>query len=85
LLKGLSNRYPLIYVQSREEHRLERQMEELSRIHYGDDRPVAMWSAALGLSGRDALTNPLDVIHAIRVTTQEGFYLLRDLPALLLR
>ena len=83
LLKGLMNRYPLIYVQSREEHRLERQVRELSRLHYGDDRPVVMWSAALGALGREALAKPMAMLHAIRESTEEGFYLLRDLPALL--
>ena len=83
LLKGLMNRYPLIYVQSREEHRLERQVRQLSRLHYGDDRPVVMWSAALGAPGREALAKPMAMLHAIREATEEGFYLLRDLPALL--
>jgi SpoVK/Ycf46/Vps4 family AAA+-type ATPase len=82
LLKGLLNQYPLIYLQSREEQRLERQLSELSRVHYGDNRPVLVWSAALGLQGDATLANPLEVIQAIRASHQESFYLLRDLPAL---
>jgi len=82
LTKGLLNRYPLIYVQSREEERMERQLEQLSRKHYGDDRPVLSWSAAEGLAGDETLTDPLAVIHAIRRADKPGFYLLRDLPAM---
>ena len=51
LVKGLINQYPLIYLQSREEQRLERQLTALSRAHYGDDRPIMLWSTALGLQG----------------------------------
>lgn len=82
LVKGLINEYPLVYLQSREEQRLERQLTELSLSHYGDDRPVQVWSAALGLQGNATLTDPLAAIHAIRESTQECFFLLRDLPAL---
>jgi SpoVK/Ycf46/Vps4 family AAA+-type ATPase len=82
LTKGLLNHYPLIYLQSREEQRLERQLENLSRAHYGDDRPVKVWSAALGLDGNSAQADPLEVIQTIRHTNEECFFLLRDLPAL---
>jgi ATP-dependent 26S proteasome regulatory subunit len=82
LTKGLLNQYPLIYLQSREEQRLERQLAELSRAHYGDDRPVVVWSAALGLHGDPAQADPLEVIQTIRRWNQECFFLLQDLPAL---
>ena len=82
LQKGLINQYPLIYLQSREEQRLERQLRVLSRAHYGDDRQVRVWSAALGLDGDAALADPLAVIQAIRNSGDQCFYLLRDLPAL---
>jgi AAA+ superfamily predicted ATPase len=82
LTKGLINQYPLIYVQSREEQRLERQLNQLSRMHYGDDRPILEWSAAQGLTGDDTLTDPLEVISAIRKAETPCFFLLRDLPAL---
>lgn len=82
LHKGLINQYPLIYLQSREEQRLERQLTALSRSHYGDDRPVRVWSAALGLEGDIGLTDPLLMIQAIRASAEEQFYLMRDIPAL---
>ena len=66
LIKGLLNQYPLIYLQSREEQRLERQLAELSRAHFGDDRPIEVWSAALGLHGDLAQADPLEVIQTIR-------------------
>ncbi|GAB6047360.1 AAA family ATPase [Methyloparacoccus murrellii] len=82
LVKGLINQYPLIYLQSREEQRLERQLTALSRAHYGDDRPIMLWSTALGLQGDAALSEPLEMIRILRQSNQECFYLLRDLPAL---
>ncbi len=82
LIKGLINEYPLFYLQSREEQRLERQLAELSRTHYGDDRPVLIWSAALGFQGDAALTDPLEMLNAIRHSNHESFFLLQDLPAL---
>ncbi|MFM2007414.1 MAG: hypothetical protein RLZZ09_3069, partial [Pseudomonadota bacterium] len=75
LTKGLINQYPLIYVQSREEQRLERQLSQLSQIHYGDDRPILEWSAAQGLAGDDTLTDPLAVIRLIRKADKTCFYL----------
>ena len=82
LTKGLVNQYPIIYLQSREEQRLERQLAALSRSHYGDDRPVRTWSAALGLEGDLSLADPLEMVRTLRESGQESFYLLRDLPAL---
>mgnify|MGYP006267752941 CR=1 FL=1 len=84
LQKGLINQYPLIYVQTREEQRLERQLVALSRQHYGDDRRVMTWSAARGLAGDRALADPLELVETLRQSGQECFYLLHDLPALLM-
>ncbi len=86
LRKGLLSHYPLFYVLCREEERLEGQLARLSREHYGDDRPVAMWTAARGLGiGGEPSTAAGDILSALRTVrdaAQDGFYLLKDLPAL---
>lgn len=82
LALGLTNRYPLIYVKSREERRLVKQLESLSKSHYGDSRPVRIWTCSEGLDGNAALSDPLTVIRHIRNSGEDGLYLLKDMPAL---
>jgi SpoVK/Ycf46/Vps4 family AAA+-type ATPase len=85
--KGLLSHYPLFYVLCREEQRLESQLARLSREHYGDDRPVITWSAARGFDTPQGAGagqgDPLEVLKAIRNSDRDGFFLLKDLPALL--
>jgi SpoVK/Ycf46/Vps4 family AAA+-type ATPase len=84
--KGLSSRYPLFYVLCREEERLESILAHVSRSHYQDNRPVVSWSAARGFRNLDgkkiAANDPLQALNAILNAEQEGFYLLKDFPAL---
>lgn len=54
LALGLTNRYPLAYIKSREERRLVKQLESLSKTHYGDSRPVHIWTCSEGLDGNVA-------------------------------
>jgi AAA+ superfamily predicted ATPase len=82
LLKGLTQKYPLVYVKSREEDRLEKQLAQLSRVHYGDDRRVLSWSLADGLDGDKSLTDPLAVIQILRKGGRDAFFWFKDLPAL---
>jgi ATP-dependent 26S proteasome regulatory subunit len=84
--KGLLSHYPLFYVLCREEERLESLLAQLSRAHYQDDRPVIQWSAASGFKNQPESAvgpgDPLQVLRDIQSSDRDGFYLLKDLPAL---
>ncbi|MEY2696688.1 MAG: hypothetical protein RL333_826, partial [Pseudomonadota bacterium] len=82
LALGLTNRYPLAYIKSREERRLVKQLESLSKTHYGDSRPVHIWTCSEGLDGNLALADPLAVIRHIRSASDDGLFLLKDMPSL---
>lgn len=87
LHKGLLSRYPLFYVLCREEQRLENQLSRLSREYYEDDRPVKVWTAAKGFTpfsekDRAVKNDPLAALTDIRDSESDGFFLLKDLPAL---
>jgi SpoVK/Ycf46/Vps4 family AAA+-type ATPase len=70
----------------REEERLENQLARMSREHYGDDRPLITWTAARGFDNRQDQSpggnDILQVLRSILVSDRDGFYLLKDLPAL---
>ena len=84
--KGLAARYPLIYVLCREEERLEALLGRLAAAHYGEARPVQVWTSTEGFvltSGAvDGTRDPLDALRHIAAADRDGFYLLKDLPAL---
>ena len=84
--KGLAARYPLIYVLCREEERLEALLGRLAAAHYGEARPVQVWTSTEGFvltSGAvDGTRDPLDALRRIAAADRDGFYLLKDLPAL---
>jgi ATP-dependent 26S proteasome regulatory subunit len=80
--KGLSSHYPLFFILCREEERLEKQLARMSREHYGDDRPVVAWTASRGIENGEQ-ASALDMVRSILDSDRDGFYLLKDLPALL--
>jgi hypothetical protein len=82
LALGLTNRYPLSYVKSREERRLVKQLEALSKAHYGDARAVRIWTCSEGLDGDVSLADPLAVIRHIRASKEDALYVLKDMPSL---
>lgn len=80
--KALTGGQPLIYVRCHEEERLERLLTKLSQSHYGDTRPVQVWTATRGFPGEDP-TQPhdaLETLGSIFSSPREGFYLFKDLP-----
>lgn len=86
LRRGLLSRYPLFYVLCKEEERLETILAGISREHYGDGRPLIPWSAArgfhtLGKQGEDC-KDPLQALKFVLSHEQDGFFVLKDLPAL---
>ena len=86
--KGLAARYPLFYVLCREEERLEALLGELAAAHYGEARPVQVWTSTEGFTApggsADGTTrDPLQALRRIATADRDGFYLLKDMPALL--
>lgn len=83
--KGLSAGHALFYVLCQEEARLERMLAEISAGHYGDDRPLVIWTAAAGFrdgdAGAETITDPLEAVRHVASGRREAFFLLEDLPA----
>ena len=48
LLNAIYSRYPLLYVATWEEERLEQVLRQISRTVYKDERPVVLWSTGRG-------------------------------------
>ncbi|KAF0103269.1 MAG: vatH [bacterium] len=83
--KGLSAGHALFYVLCQEEARLERMLAEISAGHYGDDRPLVIWTSAAGFRAGDAdpqpITDPLEAVRHVATGQREAFFLMEDLPA----
>lgn len=84
--KALAARYPLVYVQCHEEARLEGLLSQASADHFGDARPLTVWTRTRGFTvGRKVtapICDPLDALRHIRDSVAGGFYLMADLPAM---
>ena len=82
--KALTGGQPLIYVRCHEEDRLTRLLERLSESHYGDARPVHVWTATSGFPGQTSghPHDPFEALRSILAAPREAFYLLKDLPLL---
>ena len=86
ITRGIASHYPLFYIQSWEEERVERALAQLSETHYGDDRPIRAWTAAHGLNIKgkavEGSKDPLVALEYIHNSKDEAIYLFKDLPAL---
>lgn len=85
IIKGVTSRFPLLYIVSWEEDRVETALSKISAAYYKDDRPLIIWSAVRGFytgaQPRTEVTDPLAALQAIADADGEAFYLLKDLPA----
>ena len=85
--RALLGSYPLIYVQSWEESRVERALAVLAQKYYERPVPFAVWTCVDGWTGLgDAPADTRDPLRALDVMLQApgpGFFLMKDLPALL--
>jgi SpoVK/Ycf46/Vps4 family AAA+-type ATPase len=85
--KGLASRYPLIYVRCGEEDRLESLLGGLSARHYGETRPLQVWTSTEGFAGAGVpgagSRDPLEALRHIAAAERDAFFLLKDYPALL--
>jgi len=85
LRRALVGGYPILYVQSWEEGRVERALTSLAQKFY--DKPVAFstWTCVDGVvSGGERwpdTTDPLKALDAILAAPGPGFFLMKDLPS----
>jgi SpoVK/Ycf46/Vps4 family AAA+-type ATPase len=77
---------PLIYVATWEEERLEKMLVSASKAQFGDDRPLWVWSAALGFTsgpGQDrGILDPVEALAFIIHAETDAICLMKDLPSL---
>ena len=75
----------VVYVVTWEEERLEQMLSEASRVLFEDERPVWLWTAALGFTtgpGREhKLTDPVEALSFIVNENADAICLMKDLPA----
>lgn len=87
LQKGLISGYPLFYLVGQEERRIESMLTELARRHFGDGQALVSWSVSRGFQGQagmnDDVRDPVAALRRIADDGRKGFYLMRDMPALL--
>lgn len=85
--KGLVSGYPIFYLQGAEEGRMERLLAERSKAHYGDERPVVLWSVSKGFHTKtealEPITDPVEALRHVAGAERQAFYLMQDLPVLL--
>ncbi len=75
--------YPLIYLISWEEERVEESLKLLSKESFNDEYTVYSWSCTNGFSGAggdsEASNDALSALKRVQETGQKGFYLFKDL------
>jgi SpoVK/Ycf46/Vps4 family AAA+-type ATPase len=80
--RALVGGYPLIYVQTWEESRVERLAQHLAKTFYGQPSPLGVWSVVDGLVvDGNPLPNtkdPVKALEAILAAQGKGFYVLKD-------
>ncbi len=87
ITRAISSQYPLIYLISWEEERLEKMLQSVSEAHYGDDRQLILWTAARGFHTKqkdlDDLKDPQKALQHIADTNSNAIYFMKDLPTYL--
>lgn len=80
--RALVGGYPLIYVQTWEESRVERLAQHLAKTFYGQPSPLGVWSVVDGLvvdgSPLPDTRDPVKALEAILSAKGKGFYVLKD-------
>ncbi|HTO87366.1 MAG TPA: AAA family ATPase [Thermoanaerobaculia bacterium] len=80
--RALVGGYPLIYVQTWEESRVERLAQHLAKTFYGQPSPLGVWSVVDGLvvdgSPLPDTKDPVKALEAILAAHGKGFYVLKD-------
>ena len=85
MAKAIASHYPIIYVVSAEEERVEQMLRGVSSNHYGDERKIVTWTASRGFDteqlGDDSLRDPINALNQIVAQQDDAIYLMKDLPA----
>ncbi|HEX9666418.1 MAG TPA: AAA family ATPase [Thermodesulfobacteriota bacterium] len=75
--------YPLIYLVSWEEERVEESLRLLSKESFRDDYNVYSWSCTNGFSGEngesEGINDALSALKKVQETNEKGFFLFKDL------
>lgn len=83
--RALMGGYPILYIQSWEEGRVERALTALAQKFYDKPVPFATWSCVDGvMAGADRwpdTADPLKALDAILASSGAGFFLMKDLPS----
>ena len=83
--RSIAAGFPVIYVVTWEEERLEQLLYSASQTLFGDDRPVWQWSAAVGFTSgpgcEHQLTDPVEALAFVVRENSDAICLMRDLPA----
>jgi AAA+ superfamily predicted ATPase len=86
--RALLGGYPIVYIQTWEEGRVERAVTALSQKFYEKPVPFFTWTCVDGVSaGAERwpdTTDPVKALEAILAFAGPGFFLMKDLPAHLL-
>ena len=82
--RAFVSRYPVVYIISPEEERIENVLAAVSNDHYGDERPVVRWTASQGfepdIGAGEEQTDPIVALEAIKSQEEDRIYLMKDLP-----
>jgi len=79
--KAIAGQYPIIYLNSTEEHRIIKLLHQLAEKQVGD-LPVITWSCTTGMEVKDAIEETKDPVKALQVIIKDGrpgFYIMKDL------
>ncbi len=83
--RAISSRYPIVYLVSWEEERIEHALRDIAKSHYRDDRSVVMWTAARGFHTNGGalkeIKDPLEALQFVASASQDHIYLMKDFPA----
>ena len=85
--RALAGGYPVVYVQSWEEGRVERALTALAQKYFERPVPFGVWTCVDGLRVGDErwaeTADPLKALEAILESPGPGFFLMKDLPGFL--
>lgn len=80
---ALASAYPIIVVLSPEEERMEKILQRFASGAKPQALPVTPWNILDGFSGRPETSDPIAALEAIAADSQRGFYILKDMAAIL--
>lgn len=85
--RALAGGHPIIYIQTWEEVRVERLVAHLAKTWFGKPAAEGVWTIVDGLTENGMPVSdsrdPMVALNAIITGSGQGFYLMKDLPALM--